>query len=79
MPQVELSEEQVLRALDQLSPPARRAALAKLVRGYEDLDTLIERNRDKIELVCRERGVEFARLGETERERLIDDILHQGA
>jgi len=79
MPQIEVNEEQVLRAIDQLSLAARRTALVKLVRGYDELDRLIERNRDRIEAVCRERGVEFAQLTEEERERLIDDILHQAA
>jgi hypothetical protein len=79
MPQIEVNEEQVLRALDQLSPTARRAALAKLIRGYDALDRLVERNRGRIETLCRERGVEFARLTEEERERLIDELLHQAS
>jgi hypothetical protein len=79
LPQIEVNEEQVLRALDQLSPTARRPALAKLIRGYDTLDRLVERNRDRIEAVCLERGVEFARLTEEERERLIDDFLHQAS
>jgi hypothetical protein len=79
MPQIEVNEEQVLRALDQLSPTARRAALAKLIRGYDALDQLVERNRGRIETLCQERGVEFARLTEEERERLIDELLHQAS
>lgn len=79
MPQIEVNEEQVLRALDELSPTARRTALVKLIRGYDALERLVERNRDRIEAVCRERGVEFARLTEEERERLIDDLLHQAS
>ncbi len=79
MPQIEVNEEQVLRALDQLSPTARRAALVKLIRGYDALDRLVERNRGRIETLCRERGVEFARLTEEERERLIDELLHQAS
>ncbi len=49
MPQIEVNEEQVLRALDQLSPTARRTALAKLIRGYDALDRLVERNRERVE------------------------------
>ena len=79
MPQIEVNEEQLLRAPDQLSPTARRTALAKLIRGYDALDRLVERNRDRIEAVCRERGVEFLRLTEEEGERVIDDLLHQAS
>ena len=79
MPQIEVNEEQVLRTLDQLSPIAKRAAMAKLIRGYDALDRLIEHNRVRIEMLCQERGVEFARLTEEERERLIDDLLHQAS
>jgi hypothetical protein len=79
MPQIEVNEEEVLRALDQLSPAARRAALAKLIPGYDALDRLVERNRGRMEALCQERGVEFARLNEEERERLIDEVLHQAS
>ena len=79
MPLIDLNEEQVLRALDQLSPTARRLALAKLIPGYDALDRLVERNRCRIEAMCRERGLDFARMTEEERERLIDDLLHQAA
>jgi hypothetical protein len=79
MPQIEVNEEQLLGALDQLSPAARRTALAKLIRGYDALDRLVERNRERIEAVCRERGLEFLRLTEEERERLMDDLLHQAS
>ena len=79
MPQIDVNEEQVLRALDQLSPTARRLALAKLIPEYDALDRLVERNRGRIEAVCRERGRDFARMTEEERERLIDNLLHQAA
>jgi hypothetical protein len=77
MPQIEVNEDQVLRALDQLSPTAKRAALARLLRGFDAIDRIEARNRDRIEAICRERGLDFSRLTEEERERLIDDLLHQ--
>ena len=79
MPQIDVNEEQVLHALDQLSPAARRQALAKLIRGYDALDRLVEQNRCRIEALCRERGLDFARMTEEEREGLVDGILHQAA
>ncbi|MBI4574004.1 MAG: hypothetical protein HY713_12060 [candidate division NC10 bacterium] len=62
-----------------ISPAARRAALAKLIGGLERLDRLVERNRGKIEEICRERGLDFSRLIEEAREGLVDAILHAGA
>jgi len=79
MPKIEVNEKQILDVLDQLSPAARRLALAKLIAGLEQLDRLVERNRAKIEAICRERGLEFSRLTEEERGALVDDILHAGA
>lgn len=77
MPRIEVSDEQILSCLDQLSPQARRAALAKLIGGLERLDRLVEQNRERIEMICRERGLDFSRLTEEEREALVDEILHE--
>ena len=79
MPKIEVNEEQILIALEQLSPAARRVALAKLIGGLERLDRLVDRNREKIETICRDRGLDFSRLTEEEREALMDEILHTGA
>lgn len=77
MPEIQFNEAQVLRSLDQLSPAARRVALTKLISGLERLDRLVEQNRDRIEALCKERGLDFSRLTEEEREALIDSILHE--
>ncbi|HLC26945.1 MAG TPA: hypothetical protein VJM80_09260 [bacterium] len=79
MPKIEVNEEQILIALEQLSPAARRVALGKLIGGLERLDRLVDRNREKIESICRDRGLDFSRLTEEEREALVDEILHTGA
>jgi hypothetical protein len=67
MPKIEVNDEQIA---------ARRVALAKLISGLERLDR-VERNRGKIELICRERGMDFSRLTEEEREALVDEVLHE--
>jgi hypothetical protein len=77
MPQNEVNEEQILRALGQLSPAARRAALGRLRNGLDTLDRLVDRNRPRLEVLCRERGLEFARLTEEDQEWLLDELLHQ--
>ena len=72
----QMSEQQVLQALGKLSSQGKKKALRKLIRGLGRLDRIIDRNQDKLEAVCRKRGVDFARLSDTEREELIDRILH---
>ena len=76
MLRIEINDEQILGCLDQLFPAAKRAALAKLIGGMERLDRLVERNREKIEAICRQRRLDFSRLTEEERETLVDEILH---
>ena len=76
MPQIDVNEEQILRALEQLSPVAKRRALTRLIAGFEQLDRLVEQNRTRLETVCRERGVDFSTLTEEQREAFIDDLLH---
>jgi hypothetical protein len=77
MPIIEVNDEQILRCLEQLTPTGRRAALLKLIGGLERVDRLVERNRTKLETLCRERGVQFSQLTEDEREALVDEILHE--
>jgi hypothetical protein len=76
MPQIEVNEEQVLKALEQFSPAAKRRALARLIPGLAQLDRLVEQNRPRLEAICRERGINFDALTEEQRERFIDDLLH---
>ena len=77
MPTIEVNDEQILRCLEQLTPAGRRAALLKLIRGLEQVDRLVERNRVKLETLCRERGAQFSQLTEDGREALVDKILHE--
>ncbi|MDE3017390.1 MAG: hypothetical protein KGO52_02840 [Nitrospirota bacterium] len=74
---IEVKDREILRSLDQLSPAGRRAALLKLVDGMERLDRLIERNRPRLEAVCRARGLDVLKLSEDERDALVDEILHE--
>ena len=74
---LELNEDRILEALDRLSPQGRKKALSKLIGSLEALDRLVERNQKRLEAICRERGIDFSKLSETEREDLIDQILHE--
>lgn len=77
MPQIEVSEQQILDALDTLSPKGRREAVLRLVVRASTLDRTTEGLQPRLIAMAKERGLEWARLSDDERERLIDEILHE--
>ncbi len=79
MPTIEINDEQILRCLDQLSPEGKKNALRQLLGGLERLDRLVDKNRERLDAICKARGVDFGRMTEEEREQLVDRILHESA
>ena len=77
MPQIEVSEQQIVDALDRLSPEGRRAAIRRLIAGASVLDRTIDALQPRIVEVARRRGLDWAKLSDEERERLVDEILHE--
>lgn len=77
MPQIDLPEQQILELLDQLSPSGRRQAIRRLLPMAEFLDAEAERNRPHLEDLARQRGLDWNLLTNEERERLVDDLLHE--
>jgi hypothetical protein len=77
MPQIEVAEEQILKSLDQLSPTGRREALRRLLPWADYLDRAVERNRPRVEALARQRGLDWNTLSEEQRERFIDEIMHE--
>ena len=77
MPQIEVSEQQIVDALDRLSPKGRREAVRRLIAGASVLDRTIDALQPRIVEVARQRGLDWTKLSDEERERLVDDILHE--
>jgi hypothetical protein len=77
VPHIEVSEQQILDALDRLSPRARQEAVRRLVAGASTLERIIGTLQPRIIEVARQRGLNWAALSDEERERLVDDILHE--
>jgi len=77
MPQIDVSEEQILDALDRLSPSGRREAVRRLIAGASVLDRTINTLQPRIVEIARQRGLDWAKLSDEERERFVDDILHE--
>jgi hypothetical protein len=77
VPKIDVAEEQILESLDQLSPKARQEAVRRLLPTARYLERAVQRNRARIEAVSQERGLDWNTLTEEQRERLIDEILHE--
>lgn len=77
MPQIEDRELQVLDALDRLSPAGRREAVRRLVTGASTLDRTVQALQPRIAEIARQRGLNWIGLSDEERERLVDDLLHE--
>ena len=77
MPQIDVSEQQILDALDRLSPRGRREAVRRLIAGASVLDRTVDALQPRIAELTRQRGLDWAKLSDEERERLVDDILHE--
>lgn len=77
MPWNEVSDEQILKSLDSLSPQGRRQAVLRLIAGANVLDRTVESFRPRLVELAKEHGLNWAQLSDEERERLVDDILHE--
>jgi hypothetical protein len=77
MPQIDTSDKQILDSLDRLSPRGRREAVLRLVAGASMLDRTVESLQPRLIALARQRGLDWTRLSDEERERLVDDILHE--
>ena len=77
MPQIDVSEQQILDALDRLSLKARREAVRRLIAGASTLDRIVDTLQPRIAEVARQRGLNWAALSDEERERLVDAMLHE--
>ena len=67
MPQIDVSEQQILDALDRLSPKARHEAVRRLIAGASPLDLIISTLQPRIVEVARQRGLNWAALSDEER------------
>jgi hypothetical protein len=78
MPDLKVSEAQVIELARQLSPSGKRKILQALIAlDMTRLDRLVDYGESRIRELCAERGIEWDDLGETEREALIDNLLHE--
>ena len=77
MPQIEVSEQQIVDALDRLSPNGRREAIRRVIAGASVLDRTMDALQPRLVEFARQRGLDWTKLADEERERLVDEILHE--
>lgn len=76
-PALPRADANILRRLSDLTPRGRQEAIRRLLPSTAWLDRQIAENEPWIIALARERGLHWATLSEAERERLVDDILHE--
>ena len=64
-------------ALNLLRSKSKRRKSSKLIGVISEIDLIVEGNQRRLIEVCRERGFDFSAMSEEEREKLIDQILHE--
>ena len=74
---LQLTEQQVVDLVRQLSPAQRLSVLRAIIPEINNLDFLQEYGDRRIREVCAARGIDWDALDEGQRQTLIDDLLHQ--
>lgn len=74
---VEISEQQIVEMVDQLSLSAKQEILKRLIISYEQWEAITDAAAVRMRQLCAERGIDWDRLSEEERLALIDTLLHE--
>ena len=74
---LKVPESQMVEWVQQLSPAAKRAVLRALIPQLDELEALVDRDAQRARELCAERGLDWDSLTEEERQRLVDDLLHE--
>jgi hypothetical protein len=75
---IELTDEQVISLVRQLSPERKRSALLALAQeGQARRDERVRFGEAQLRKLCAERGLDWDRLSEDEREQFVNRLLHE--
>jgi hypothetical protein len=78
MPTIELTIEQVLALVKQLSPEQKRSVLMTLAeQGRAQREERMNYAETQLQRLCAERGLDWDDMSEDEREAFIDDLVHE--
>jgi len=73
-----LSDKQVIELVRQLAPDSKQAVLDALI-GERELwwDMTVAQGEDKLRKLASERGLDWDKMSENEREDFVDNLLHE--
>lgn len=74
---LEVSEPQLVEWVRRLSPTVKKSLLRVLIPEMDSLEQLLEYGDDRIRAIVLQRGMDWDRLNEEQREKLVNDILHE--
>ena len=78
MPMLELTDQQVVELVKQLPPERKREALLALATDASARrEERMQYAEAQIRRVCAERGRDWDKMSEDEREAFIDDLVHE--
>lgn len=74
---LEIPESQLVEWAQKLSPSVKQTLLRALIPEMDTLEQLLQYGNERIREVTAQRGMDWGNLSEHQREKLIDDILHE--
>lgn len=74
---LEVAESQIVEWIRQLPTESKQSILRALVPHLDTFESLVDRSEERIRRICAKRGLDWDRLSEEERMRLVDSILHE--
>ncbi len=73
-----LSDQQIVDLVKQLPPAAKQIIWDVLIAERESWwEMTVTKSEEKLRTLARERGLEWDTLPEDEREKFVDDLLHE--
>ena len=78
MPSISLSNEQVVELVKQL-PQEQKIEIFRflLISQWQEWQDLSSYGSNKVKLAAKERGYDWEKMSEAEREEFIDEVLHE--
>ncbi|AFZ55647.1 hypothetical protein H6G54_22455 [Anabaena cylindrica FACHB-243] len=78
MPNLTLSDQQVIELVKQLPPESKRVVLLALAKESEsERESRMEYAEKQLHNLCAERDLNWDTMSEDERETFIDDLVHE--